>query len=127
MTGATFAQICLADYDGPPQAITCALFACPVCRHPVHSVPAPGHMLSGYVLWWDHHGPPRQQLGPFIVHRPECMNELVRQVTDTADPRWTGSGYSRELAEFVTQLAYNTSQPFPAADRDHRLVIPESP
>jgi hypothetical protein len=118
-------QIRIVDWDGPPEAVTCPLFTCAICGLPVYSVPAPGHPLSGYVIWWVHYnGKVLQQLGPFIVHRPRCMRQLERRIAGLNDPRWEGDGYSEELREFAEHLAHNTSHPFPIDDPLHRMVIP---
>jgi len=128
LSGLSMPQFRMVDRNGPPEASVCPFFLCAICQEPVYSVPSPEHELDGYVLWWVHHDDDDNrpdQLGPFIVHRRECMHELEQRVEATDDLRWRHPVLSDELGRVLEQLAYNTGHPL-GTDRENDPEYPRN-
>jgi hypothetical protein len=109
-------QFRMVPRNGPPIAMNCPFFVCTGCQAPVYSVPSPEHELDGYVLWWPHYEDPwnndrEHQLGPFIVHRLDCMFELERRVEAWGHPWYRHGPYSQPFDEVLKQLVYNAEHP----------------
>lgn len=92
-------MITFIDRNGPPEGLTCPAILCEHCGEPIHQ--------RGLVLWQVNYGDrgERPSVSPLaFVHQGRCD-----QAFDAAHP---GHWCSRELDQFLEQLAHNFREPF---------------
>ena len=117
-------QVSMVNLDGLDGTLHCPMFVCAWCRQRVHTVPTDDHGLPGYVLWWTRYGDGGndEHLGPFIVHRPDCMHHLEASVERTG--QW-GHACSSALDEWLTWVMFNAT--YPVGIHELRPVTPGQP